>query len=225
TVDNIEVTNGTSEANYILALSQLRQGDQFALQIPNYLQLLAVPQSLGPEVNTFRLRRDRRWEPDREECENAVNEKTRMLYISHPNNPTGSVLSEESMKRIAERCDKMGTYLISDEVYLGAEIGERRTPSFWGMGENVIVTSGLSKAYGIPGIRIGWIIGPKHVVADCWTQHDYITIGPNKLSDRLAQTAVHLDNREKLYARTQGILRKNLGAFHEWVNGFGDFFT
>ncbi len=223
TADNVEVTNGTSEANYILALSQLREGDEFALEIPNYLQLLGVPRSLGAKVNTFSLRSDRGWEPDWEEFESAVNENTRMLYVSHPNNPTGSVLSEDSMKRIAERCDRMGTYLVSDEVYLGAEIGERRTPSFWGMGENVIVTSGLSKAYGIPGIRIGWIVGPKDVVASCWTQHDYITIGPNKLSDRLAQIAVRPDNRERLYARTQSILRRNLGAFRDWVDGFGDF--
>lgn len=225
TVDNIEVTNGTSEANYLIALSQLRPGDEFALQIPNYLQLWGVPRSLGAKVNTFSLRSDRDWEPDWEEFEAAVNEKTRLVYISNPNNPTGSVLSESAMRRIAERCDKMGAYLISDEVYLGAELGEKRTPSFWGLGDNVIVTSGLSKAYGIPGVRIGWMIGPKDVVYNCWTQHDYITIGPNKLSDRLAQIAVRLDNREKLYARTRSILTKNIDAFREWVATFGDFFT
>ena len=58
------------------------------------------------------------------------------------------------------------------------------------MGDRVIVTSGLSKAYGIPGVRIGWIVGPPPLVADCWSQHDYITIGPNKMSDRIARVAV-----------------------------------
>ena len=58
------------------------------------------------------------------------------------------------------------------------------------MSDRVIVTSGLSKAYGIPGVRIGWIVAPPGLVADCWTQHDYLTIGPNKFSDRLAQVAV-----------------------------------
>ena len=86
-----------------------------------------------------------------------------------------------------------------------------------------IVTSGLSKAYGIPGVRIGWIAGPREVVAECWAQHDYITIGPNKISDLVARTAVGTENREKLYARTRAILQHNLPIMREWVAGFGDF--
>ena len=70
------------------------------------------------------------------------------------------------------------------------------------MSDRVIVTSGLSKAYGIPGVRIGWIVGPPPLVAECWSQHDYITIGPNKMSDRIARVAVEAANRERCYART-----------------------
>ena len=94
------------------------------------------------------------------------------------------------MQRIVERCEQIGAYLLADEVYLGAEIHCERTRSFWGMSDRVIVTSGLSKAYGIPGVRIGWIVGPTDVIADCWTQHDYLTIGPNKISDAVARVAV-----------------------------------
>ena len=89
------------------------------------------------------------------------------------------------------------------------------------MGDRVIVTSGLSKAYGIPGVRIGWIVGPQALVADCWSQHDYITIGPNKMSDRIARVAVEPENRERCYARTREILRHNLPIAREWVDGFG----
>ena len=124
------------------------------------------------------------------------------------------------MQRIADRCEKTGTWLLSDEVYLGAEIERERTPSFWGMGERVVVTSGLSKAYGIPGVRVGWIVGPRQLVAECWSQHDYITIGPNKLSDRVARVAVEQHNRERCYARTREILRQNLPMAREWVGGF-----
>ena len=223
TPDHIEVTNGTSEANYLLALSLLRPGDRVAFQAPNYMQLWGVPRSLGAEVCKFSLRRELEWEPDWDEFETAVDERTRLVYVSNPNNPTGSILSQAAMRRIVDRCERAGAYLIADEVYLGAEIYRERTRSFWGMGDRVIVTSGLSKAYGIPGVRIGWIVGPKNIVDDCWGQHDYLTIGPNKLSDRIAQTAVTHKNREKCYARTRTILQQNLPIAREWVAGFNGF--
>ena len=221
TVDQVEVTNGTSEANYLIALSQVRPGDVVAMQVPNYMQMWGVARSLGADVQTFRLRTEASWEPDWDEFERAITPKTRLLYLSNPNNPTGSVLSDAAMERIVDRCERTGTWLLSDEVYLGAEVGGRRTRSFWGMGDHVIVTSGLSKAYGIPGVRIGWIVGPADFVAECWSQHDYITIGPNKMSDRIARVAVEAANRERCYARTGEILRHNLPIAREWADSFG----
>ena len=150
-----------------IALSQLRPGDDVAMEVPNYMQMPGVARSLGadgPDVppasghaagsrtGTSSSARSRR--------------ETRLLYLSNPNNPTGSVLSDAAMARIVERCEQTGTWLLSDEVYLGAEIDGPRTTSFWGMSDRVIVTSGLSKAYGIPGVRIGWIVGPPTLVAD-----------------------------------------------------------
>jgi aspartate/methionine/tyrosine aminotransferase len=223
TPDHIEVTNGTSEANYLLALSLLRDGDHLAFEVPNYMQLWGVPRSVGAQVKCFRLQIDADWEVDWEEFERAVTEKTRLVYVSNPNNPSGSVLSEAAMRRMVERCEKVGAYLLADEVYQGAEIHCEQTRSFWGMSDRVIVASGLSKAYGIPGVRIGWIVGPKDVVAECWTQHDYLTIGPNKISDHVARVAVA--NREKLYARTRGILQQNLPVMRAWAAGFGGFLT
>jgi aspartate/methionine/tyrosine aminotransferase len=221
TIEQIEVTNGTSEANYLVALSQIQAGDVVAMEVPNYMQMWGVARSLGADVQTFRLRTEAGWEPDWEEFERAVTPKARLLYLSNPNNPTGSVLSLEAMRRIVDRCERTGTWLLSDEVYLGAEITAPRTRSFWGMSDRVIVTSGLSKAYGIPGVRIGWIVGPASLVAECWSQHDYITIGPNKTSDRVARTAVEHENRERCYARTGEILRQNLPIAREWVDAFG----
>jgi aspartate/methionine/tyrosine aminotransferase len=220
-VEQVEVTNGTSEANYLVALSQLRPGDDVAMQVPNYMQMPGVVRSLGATVRTFRLRQETGWEPDWDEFERAVAPGTRLLYLSNPNNPTGAVLSDEAMRRIVARCDATGTWLLADEVYLGAEIDRPRTRSFWGMSDRVIVTSGLSKAYGIPGVRIGWIVGPRRLVAECWSQHDYLTIGPNKMSDRLARVAVEPANRERCYARTREILRHNLPIARSWVASFG----
>ena len=220
-VDQIEVTNGTSEANYLVALSQLGPGDGFAMELPNYMQMPGVVRSLGANVQTFRLRQETGWEPDWEELERALSAHTKLLYVSNPNNPTGAVLSDVAMRRIVEGCEAHGTWLLSDEVYLGAEIDRPRTKSFWGMSERVIVTSGLSKAYGIPGVRIGWIVAPEALARQCWTQHDYLTIGPNKMSDRIARVAVERTNRERCYARTREILAHNLPIARDWIAGFG----
>ena len=225
TIEAIEVTNGTSEANYLVALSLLERGDVLAMEVPNYMQMPGVARSLGATIRTFSLRHETGWEPDWDEFDRAVAPDTKILYLSNPNNPTGAVLSSEAMQRIIERCERTGTWILADEVYLGAEIDRPRTRSFWGMSDRVIVTSGLSKAFGIPGVRIGWLIGPPSLVATCWSQHDYLTIGPNKLSDRVAQTAVDARNRERCYARTRAILQHNLKIAREWLQDFGGRLT
>jgi aspartate/methionine/tyrosine aminotransferase len=218
TVDHVEVTNGTSEANYMLALALVRAGDSVAMEAPNYMQMPGVARSLGATVQTFWLRQATDWEPDWDEFDRAVGPDTRFLYLSNPNNPSGAVLSHAAMQHIVERCERTGTWILADEVYLGAEIDRPRTRSFWGMSERVIVTSGLSKAFGIPGVRIGWVVAPPALVEQCWSQHDYLTIGPNKMSDRLAQIAVLPENRERCYARTREILQHNLPIAREWVD-------
>jgi aspartate/methionine/tyrosine aminotransferase len=219
-IEQIEVTNGTSEANYLIALALVEPGDAVAMEVPNYMQMPGVARSLGASVRTFQLRQDSDWEPDWSEFERAVAPGTRLLYLSNPNNPTGAVLSAEAMRRIVARCEQTGTWILADEVYLGAEIDRERTASFWGLSERVIVTSGLSKAYGIPGVRVGWLVAPADVVARCWSQHDYLTIGPNKLSDRIARTAVEAGVRDRCYARTRQILRHNLPIAREWLARF-----
>jgi aspartate/methionine/tyrosine aminotransferase len=224
-IDQIEVTNGTSEANYLVALAQVRPGDEVAMEVPNYMQMPGVARSLGATVRTFELRQASGWEPDWDQFDRAVTSRTRLLYVSNPNNPTGAILSTAAMQRIVDRCEATGTLILADEVYLGAEIDRERTPSFWGTSDRVIVTSGLSKAYGIPGVRIGWLVGPRDIVSHCWSQHDYLTIGPNKLSDRIAQTAVETTTRERCYERTRGILRHNVPIAREWIARFAGRLT
>jgi aspartate/methionine/tyrosine aminotransferase len=97
TPGHIEVTNGTSEANYLLALALLREGVQVALEIPDYMQYWGLPRSLGAQVSRFHLRIERDGEPDWEEFDRAVNEKTRLVYLSNPNNPTGSTAGRRAV--------------------------------------------------------------------------------------------------------------------------------
>src|SRR4051812_47160785 len=113
TADHVEVTNGTSEANYLIALSQLRPGDAMAMEAPNYMQMPGVARSVGASVRMFRLRQDTGWEPDWDEFDRAVAAGTKLLYLSNPNNPTGAVLSDEAMARIVARCEASGTWLLA----------------------------------------------------------------------------------------------------------------
>src|SRR5260370_9114032 len=110
-VEQSEGTNGTSEANYLLALALLREGDEVALEVPNYMQYGGVPRSMGAKMNHFRLRLDADWEPDWEEFERAVNPRTRLVYLSDPNNPSGSVLTPTSLERIVRRCGQVAPNL------------------------------------------------------------------------------------------------------------------
>jgi hypothetical protein len=223
TIDYVEVTNGTSEANYILAQALLDVGDETAFMTPNYMQLYGLGRSFGLETHCFKLQYNKDWEPDWDEFDKALTSKTRLVYITNPNNPTGSVLSNNAMKKIIESIERIGAYLIADEVYQGAELEGQLTPSFWGMSDRVLITSGLSKAYGLPGVRIGWIVGPPELIAECWRRHDYITICPCKLSDIIARTALRPDIRKKLNARTKQIIGTNKELYEQWLAGLGGF--
>jgi hypothetical protein len=111
----------------------------------------------------------------------------------------------------------VGAWVVSDEIYRGAEIDGSETPSVWGRYERTLVTSGLSKAYGLPGLRIGWVVGPPAIVAELWGIHDYTTIAPGAANDRLARIALAPARRERLIARTRGIVRTNYPIVRRWI--------
>jgi aspartate/methionine/tyrosine aminotransferase len=187
------------------------------------MQFAGIPPSMGATVCTFSLQVEQKWAPDWDALKAALTPKTKLIYVSHPNNPTGAILSRESMKRLVAMAQRADAYLVADEVYQGAEFDGNVTPSFWGMSDRVIVTSGLSKAFGIPGVRIGWLVGPPKIVAECWAQHDYVSIGPSILGDTVARFAVHKENRRKLFARTADSLSRNLDVVRHWVESFDGF--
>jgi hypothetical protein len=220
--DQIEVTNGTSEANYIVMQTLLADGGGLLFQTPNYLQVSGIAENLGGAVHTFSLQHAENWAPDWEAFEAGLKQKPRAIYVSNPNNPTGYVLSEDEMNRIVRGAESVGAYVIADEVYQGAEWSGDPSPTFWGRGERVIVTSGLSKAYGLPGLRIGWVVGPKDIVDQCWAWHDYTSISPGTLSDRVARFAVHPETRMKLFARGRQYMGANKDLFEAWLLPFED---
>jgi aspartate/methionine/tyrosine aminotransferase len=221
TAEHVEVTNGGSEANFVTVWTLVEPGDEVALLVPNYMQTWGVARAFGAAVREWRLIEDRharRWRPDVDELARVVSNRTRLIIICTPNNPTGARLTSAELDAIAAVAGRHGTWVLSDEVYRGAELDGEETPSMWGRYERVIVTSGLSKAYGLPGLRIGWVVGPPSIVESCWSYHDYTTISPGALSDRLARAALEPATRRRLLDRTRAILRANLPLLERWLH-------
>ncbi len=224
---NVTVVNGGSEANYLVLWSLLEPGDRLAFMVPNYLQGLALGRHFGEASDTFALvRGDGRWELDREALRRAVTEHTRVVMVCNPNNPTGAVLSEAEMDAIVEAADAVGAWIVADEIYRGAEVeADEITPTFWGRSDRVIVTSGLSKAFAMPGLRVGWLVAPPEIIEDVWIHHDYTTLTPGMLSDRLTAFALRPDVRERILARTRSIVRANLPLIEAWIERHRDVLT
>jgi aspartate/methionine/tyrosine aminotransferase len=228
TADHIQVTNGGSEANYICVWRLIEPGDEVVMLVPNYMQTWGLVRGFGGTVREWPLVEDRaagRWRPDLDALASLVNERTRLIIICTPNNPTGAVLTSEELDQIARLAARHGAWVLSDEVYRGAELGEAESPSMWGRYERVIITSGLSKAYGLPGLRIGWIVAPPEFVASTWSYHDYTTIAPGALSDRLARVALQPARRRDILARTRRIVRENLPLIEDWLRAHDPMFS
>lgn len=218
-VDDVLVTNGSSEAIFVTLWSFLTKGTGIAVMMPNYMQIWGLAKTLNANVKTFWLREDSgEWVLDLRELKRRVNRRTRLIAVCNPNNPTGGVLAEETVHQICEVARKAGAWILSDEVYHGAELDGKETPSFWGNYERVIVTNGLSKAYGLPGLRIGWAVAGRELANKFWSYHDYTSIGPSAMSDYLAQRALQPENRARILQRTRKILRTNLPLLSRWVN-------
>ncbi len=224
TADNVVVGNGTAEANYITVWHLVEPGDEVVMMLPNYMQIWGVVRGQGAAVVPWRLREDRAWQGDAEELASLVTPRTKLIAVCNPNNPTGSILSESAMRAIVAVADKVGAYVLADEVYRGAELDGALTRSFWGLSDRVLVACGLSKAYGLPGLRIGWVVGQAPMVADLWARKDYLSIAPSSLSDHLARVALQPKVRPRILERTRGIVNANFPVLQEWMNGHGSGF-
>ena len=224
-LDNVLITNGTAEANFISIWCNLEPGDELLLMVPNYMQMSGIARSFGVTVKPFHLREELNWGPDLEELKGLITPRTKIISVCNPNNPTGAVLSEEGMKEIVRLAKEADAWIYSDEVYRGAELDGKEIPSFFGLYDKVIACCGLSKSYAFPGLRIGWLVGPKDVIEQCWACHDYTSISSGMLSNHVAALVLQPDRRMKVLNRNRKILKENLSALQEWTDKHGDLFS
>lgn len=216
-LEQILVTSGSSEANYLLIWSLIEPGDEVLFELPNYMQMHGLLKAFQADLKTFYLKPELGWQPDLNELDELITSKTKYIILTNPNNPTGAILSQEAMDLIVKRAERYGIWVIVDEVYQGAELSAETTSSFWGRWERTITVNGLSKAYGLPGLRIGWIAGPEKTIKNIWPYHDYTTISPSALSDRIATFVLNPETRRKIIARTRAILNQNLPVLERWL--------
>ena len=226
------------EANYITTWNLLEPGDEVVMMVPNYMQTWGLTRSFGATIVEWPLVNDEKrrshaeaapgaggWSVDTDALDRLVTPRTKLIIICNPNNPTGARFGAADLDRIASIAARHNSWILSDEIYCGAERDGRETPSMWGRSDRAIVTSGLSKAYGLPGLRIGWVLGPPALMASLWSYHDYTTISPGALSDALARRALAPARRADILARTRGILNQNYPIIAQWLDAHADLFT
>lgn len=222
--DNVLVTNGSSEANFIACHTLLEKGDEVVMMVPNYMQIWGIAQEMGCTPKAFHLKEENNWTPDLEELRNLVTPKTKMIALCNPNNPTGYTLSPKEMAEIVAIAKSVDAWIYCDEVYRGAELNGKTIDSFIGKYDKVMVNGGLSKAYALPGLRLGWLIGPEELIADTWAYHDYTSITAGIMSHYIGEIALRPEKRLEILTRNRNMLNENLIAVKEWLDQYGDLF-
>lgn len=216
-IENIAVTHGAIGANDLSLNAIVEPGDTVISVLPTYQQHYSIPESLGATVKILKLLPENNFLPDLNELEKLIDEKTKLICINNPNNPTGSLMDEKFLTDIVNVAKKAGAYILSDEVYRGLNhSGERFSVSIADIYEKGISTGSMSKTFSLAGLRMGWVCGPVEFIEKINRRRDYNTISCGKIDDYLAGIA--LENKEKILDRNLSIVRKNADILDKWVN-------
>ena len=222
---SVLVTVGGAEANFVGHWHLLNQDRPAAIMLPNYMQVPGMVENFGAPMIPFHLREETGWQPDLDQLREGLEAGASFILVTNPNNPTGASLTAEATDAIVALADRFGAWILADEVYRGAEVQGEETPTFWGRTDRVLVTNSLSKAYGLPGLRLGWIVGPPDLIRELWGRTDYTTISPSTLSDYLAKVALEPQTRARILERTREIVRKNFHFLKDWIDAQEGLFS
>jgi aspartate/methionine/tyrosine aminotransferase len=215
--NNVLVTVGAAQANWMVCSTLLEAGDEVIVVSPGYRQVWGLARNAGCRVKEAQLRAEDNWKLDLDELESLATPKTKLISIVNPNNPTGSILSGEEMRRIVTICERTGAWLHADEVYCGTELNGDETPSFRGMYHRLMCVNSLSKAYGLAGLRIGWVVASTEMVEELWRRHEYAVIAASGPSMKLAEIALQPEKRRMLLDRQKKLSREGHAVLEGWV--------
>ena len=221
TGENVIVTSGGSEANFAIMSALCKPGDHVIVEHPNYSSMYEVPRSLGCNVDLLTLEFDKDFKPDLDKLESMVTPRTKIVSLTHPNNPTGSMITEDELHRIISIVEENKTYLLFDETYREMCF-DTMLPAASTLSPRVISLSSMSKCYGIPGIRLGWAATQdKDLLAQLLAIREQLSITNNVMSEVIALKV--LSDKEKILAKARKQIKANRAYVSEWIDRQEDF--
>ncbi|MFW9915805.1 MAG: aminotransferase class I/II-fold pyridoxal phosphate-dependent enzyme, partial [Candidatus Thorarchaeota archaeon] len=216
TPDNILIEGGAIGANFLVFYALVEPGDTVISILPSYQQLYSVARSFGAEVKLMRLHPENRWLVDVDELSGLVDQKTKLIVINSPHNPSGSLIEKNLLQEICTIAEEAGAYLLCDEAYRGLYINPNDSvPSAVDLSDKAIVTGSFSKAFSLSGLRLGWVAANSQVIDECLQRRDYTTISTGMIDGALAALAMkHVD---RIYERNLKIIRTNHTILSRWI--------
>lgn len=212
--DQICVTTGSSESNFAIIASLVGDSGHMIVEHPNYPSLYEVPSSLGLSHDLFPITYEEDFKPDLGKLERLIKPNTKLVTLTHPNNPTGSVISEKTLREVVELVESHDAYLLHDETYRELSF-EKPPPPAATLSDRAISMTTMSKTYGIPGIRIGWVAGPKHIIDSVRAVREQLTICNNVLGEAIAMSV--LKKRDAVLKGVRQRVQTNFGMLKHWM--------
>jgi len=222
--EHIVVTTGASEANFAVVSALMKPGDHMIVEHPNYPSLYEVPRSLGCEVSLFSLRFEDCFRPDWDRLRRLIRPQTRLISLTHPNNPTGSMITTRELEQLLGLVEERGIYLLFDETYRHMTSPDKLLPAAAAIDDRAISISSMSKCYGLPGIRTGWLATRNRSVLDAVLAiREQLSISNNALSEVIARCvlermATYLEGARLRIAANQAVVSEWMQQqnFLEW---------
>lgn len=212
--DNIAVTTGSSESNFALIASLVGDSDHMIVEHPNYCSLYEVARSLERKHDLFPLSFHERFVPDLTRLASLLKPNTKLITMTHPNNPTGSVIEEKQLREVVSMAEKNDAYLLHDETYRELTF-ERPPPPAATLSDHAISMTTMSKSFGLPGVRIGWVVGPKHIVEGVRKVREQITICNNSIGEAIAYQV--FKKKDSILSKVRQTVKQNLDILREWM--------
>jgi aspartate/methionine/tyrosine aminotransferase len=218
-VDDVLITAGAAEANYLVIMQLLQPGDEIVLETPGWPQAEVLAKAKGARCIKIARDEQQNWALPLDQLAHAVSARTRVIFISNPNNPTGHLLQADELQQLVQIARRAGAWLMVDEVYAGLEWRGSRAPSVAGLYERGITTGSVSKALGLQGLRTGWLIcRDAGLLRDALILRENSSEIMNIMGEVIAEIALRPGRYDTALAKARAEGLENLAQMNAWVD-------